>query len=178
MKDEFTFRGRALVIVDDAGKLIDDIDTDMIFHNAHLHITDLSEMGRYAFGNLAGWRDFPANARAGDIIIAGANFGCGSSRQQAVDCFRSLGISAIIAQSFGAIYLRNAINSAFPVGICDELKNWDETAPLVESGDEIEVDFESGRFVNITGGVAIPDMKPWSKVQKDVFKADGLLKIR
>jgi 3-isopropylmalate/(R)-2-methylmalate dehydratase small subunit len=97
------------------GELYDDIDTDMIFHNRYLHITDLAQMGQYALDNLKGWEDFAQKAQAGDILVAGKNFGAGSSRQQAVDCFRALGIGCIVAESYGAIYKRNAINSGFPI---------------------------------------------------------------
>ena len=75
----------------------DNIDTDMIFHNRYLSITDINEMGQYTFDNLEGYKNFAKNAKPGDIVIAGKNFGCGSSRQQAVDCFKSLEISVIIA---------------------------------------------------------------------------------
>ena len=65
----------------------DNIDTDMIFHNRYLAITETKEMGHYTFDNLKGFEDFARKAKAGDIVVAGKNFGCGSSRQQAVDCF-------------------------------------------------------------------------------------------
>ena len=90
----------------------DDIDTDMIFHNRYLTITDIKEMGQYTFDNLKGFEDFAKKAKPGDIVITNKNFGAGSSRQQAVDCFLSLGISCILAESYGAIYERNAINAA------------------------------------------------------------------
>jgi aconitase A len=93
----------------------DNVDTDMIFHNKHLAITDLKEMGQHTFGNLEGWKDFAKKAQPGDIVVTGKNFGCGSSRQQAVDCFKSLGVSLVIAESFGAIYERNAVNNAMPI---------------------------------------------------------------
>ncbi|HDD24520.1 MAG TPA: 3-isopropylmalate dehydratase, partial [Chloroflexi bacterium] len=93
--------GRIWVLTDPNGRLYDDIDTDMIFHNRYLHITDVDQMGQYALDNLQGWKDFAARAQPGDIIVAGRNFGAGSSRQQAVDCFRALGIAAIVAESFG-----------------------------------------------------------------------------
>ena len=96
----------------------------MIFHNRYLAITDIKEMGQYTFDNLKGFEDFSKKARQGDIIITGKNFGCGSSRQQAVDCFSSLGIQAIIAESFGAIYERNAINAAFPIMNCKTCLHW------------------------------------------------------
>ena len=99
----------------------DNIDTDMIFHNRYLSITDMREMGQYTFDNLTGYEDFATKALAGDIIVAGKNFGSGSSRQQAVDCFISLGIQGIVAESFGAIYERNAINAAFPIITCKSI---------------------------------------------------------
>jgi 3-isopropylmalate dehydratase small subunit len=93
----------------------DDIDTDMIFHNRYLTITDVREMGQYTFDNLKGFEDFSKKAKSGDVVITTKNFGAGSSRQQAVDCFLSIGISCILAESFGAIYERNAINAALPI---------------------------------------------------------------
>ena len=69
----------------------DNIDTDMIYHNRHLAITTISEMGQYTFGNLKGYEQFAKEAKKGDIVVVGKNFGCGSSRQQAVDCFKALG---------------------------------------------------------------------------------------
>ncbi len=178
MDAPLSFRGRVWALTGRTGALIADIDTDMIYHNAHLHITDVAKMGALTFGNLDGWADFPAKARQGDIVIAGANFGCGSSRQQAVDCFRSLGISAIIAASFGAIYLRNAINCAFPAGILPALGSWNEAAPPLVSGDEIEADFESGIVENLTRGTKIAGMNKWSAVQKEIYLAGGLLNMK
>lgn len=175
MADELVFRGRVWVLTSGDGALIADIDTDMIFHNSHLHITDVSEMGKHAFGNLNGWKDFASKAKPGDIVVAGMNFGCGSSRQQAVDAFRALGIGALIAASFGAIYLRNAINSAFAVGRCLSLADWNPTDPPIRSGDEIEVDFLAGRFANLTRGAAIGSVDVWSAVQRDIHAAGGLL---
>ncbi len=81
----------------------DNIDTDMIYHNRYLTVTDIKEMGQYTFDNLEGFEHFAREAQPGDIVITGKNFGAGSSRQQAVDCFRSLGVQAILARSFGAI---------------------------------------------------------------------------
>jgi len=94
-------KGRAVVVRDDKGIPIDDIDTDMIFHNKYLHIIDINEMGQYAFDNLDGWKTYAKDAKKDDILIIGANFGSGSSRQQAVDCFTALGVQLIVAKSFG-----------------------------------------------------------------------------
>ena len=114
------FARRVWTITDKNNRLIPDIDTDQIFHNAYLHITDINRMGQYTFDNLEGWKDFHTKVRPGDIVIAGPNFGAGSSRQQAVDCFKALGVKLIIAVSFGAIYKRNAINSGFPILIFND----------------------------------------------------------
>jgi len=146
----------------------ENIDTDMIFHNRHLAITEVEEMGRHAFGNLAGHEDFASLARPGDIVITGGNFGCGSSRQQAVECFRSLGVTLLVAKSFGAIYERNAINSGFPILAADL------TAAGLESGDEIEVDLETGR-VTLPGDRTV-DVTPFSDVQLSIYRRGGLLR--
>jgi 3-isopropylmalate/(R)-2-methylmalate dehydratase large subunit len=147
----------------------DNIDTDMIFHNRYLAITDIKEMGQYTFDNLKGFEDFPKKARPGDIIITGKNFGCGSSRQQAVDCFSALGIQAIIAQSFGAIYERNAINAAFPIINC---KSSDELD--LRDGNLIRVNLKTGEIVNLENK-QMTQAEPFSDVQYEVYEKGGLL---
>jgi 3-isopropylmalate/(R)-2-methylmalate dehydratase small subunit len=164
------FVGPVWVLRGKDGSPIDDIDTDMIFHNAHLAIVDIKEMGQHAMGNLKGWYDFSKKARPGHIIIAGRNFGCGSSRQQAVDCFISLGISILIAESFGAIYKRNAINSGFPVLECPNILR----TVALENGDQLRVDVQSGKIFNITKQKGIAESRAWSKVQLDVYQAGNL----
>ncbi len=167
-----TIKGRVWVIRDPDGKPINDIDTDMIFHNAHLAITEIDEMGRHAFGNLKGWEDFPKKARPGDIIIVGSNFGAGSSRQQAVDCFISLGIGGIVAESYGAIYKRNAINTGFPILECPGIMDAN-----IQSGQEIEIDLQASKLTNLTTGDEIPGLKPFSKVQMDIYQAGSLFAV-
>jgi len=158
--------GRIWIIEKD-GKLIDDIDTDMIYHNKYLHITDKQQMAKYAFSNLEGWQDFPSKVKEGDIIIAGENFGCGSSRQHAVDCFIALGIKAIIAKSFGAIYKRNAINSGLAV-----LESKDIDKVGLKSGDIIEIDLESGEIKK--DDKIIAKTKPMNPIQAAIYRAGGL----
>jgi 3-isopropylmalate/(R)-2-methylmalate dehydratase large subunit len=146
----------------------DNIDTDMIFHNRYLTITDLAEMGQYTFDNLAGYEDFAKNSRPGDIVVVQKNFGSGSSRQQAVDCFKSLGVQAIIAESFGAIYERNAINAAFPI------LSYTDIEPLrLKDGDIIKVDFASGKITNITRNCSI-QAEPFSDVQMEIYHKGGI----
>jgi 3-isopropylmalate dehydratase small subunit len=149
----------------------DNIDTDMIFHNRYLAITDIKEMGQYAFDNLKGFEDFSKKTQPGDIIITGKNFGCGSSRQQAVDCFSSLGIQLIIAESFGAIYERNAINAAFPVLICKNLPDTD-----LKNGDILRVDLVTGLAENLRSKKKF-NAEPFSDVQYEVYQKGGLLGI-
>ena len=147
----------------------DNIDTDMIFHNKYLSITDIKEMGQYTFDNLNGFEDFSKKAKPGDIIISGKNFGCGSSRQQAVDCFSSLGITAIVAESFGAIYERNAINAAFPIVTCPDLSGMD-----LSDGDIIRISLKTGTIENMRNNQTF-SAEPFSEVQYTVYQNGGLL---
>jgi aconitase A len=150
---------------------IDNIDTDMIFHNQHLAVTDIREMGKYTFGNLNGWEDYPQKSEPGDIILTGKNFGAGSSRQQAVDCFRSLQNQAILAESFGAIYERNAINAGFPVLTYNDLGNLE-----LKNRDTVVIDMEIGTITNIMNkrNAAI---SRFSEVQKMIYRKGDLLLI-
>ena len=147
----------------------DNIDTDMIFHNRYLAITDIREMGQYAFDNLEGYKDFAKKAQAGDIIVAGKNFGSGSSRQQAVDCFVSLGIQAVIARSFGAIYERNAINAAFPVLTYESFEAVD-----LKDQDVISVNLLTGEIINERNGMKTL-INPFYDAQYEIYKRGGLL---
>jgi 3-isopropylmalate dehydratase small subunit len=153
-------KGRAWVIRQD------NIDTDMIFHNRYLTITDVREMGKYTFDNLKGWEDFARKARPGDIVVTGKNFGCGSSRQQAVDCFQSLGVAALVAESFGAIYERNAVNAGLAI-LCAP------AAAELRDGEEIEVDFQTGVIRRADGGEIRG--RPFSAAQLKIYERGGLL---
>jgi 3-isopropylmalate/(R)-2-methylmalate dehydratase large subunit len=156
-----TVTGRAWVVP------VDNIDTDMIFHNRYLTITDVALMGQYAFDNLKGWEEFARKARPGDIIVTGQNFGCGSSRQQAVDCFLALGIAAVVAHSFGTIYERNAVNAGLAV-----LTAPGAAATLVD-GEEVSVDFRSGEIRRADGSAL--RARPFSDAQLKIYRRGGLL---
>lgn len=148
----------------------DNIDTDMIFHNRHLAITNMEEMGQFTFGNLKGWEDYAQKSEPGDIVVTGKNFGSGSSRQQAVDCFIALKNQAVLAQSFGSIYERNAINAAFPVLVyysLDELN--------LKNRDRIQIDLQSGKVTNLENGKE-STLEPFSEVQMQIYKRGGLLR--
>jgi 3-isopropylmalate dehydratase small subunit len=149
----------------------DDIDTDMIFHNRYLTITDPREMGQFTFDNLKGFEDFSKKAKVGDIVITNKNFGAGSSRQQAVDCFLSLGISCILAESYGAIYERNAINAAMPILTYDPAML--EKVSL-KNGDRIKVDFLTGELTNLENQKTTMVNKFYD-AQLKIYRNGGLL---
>ncbi|MBN2172437.1 MAG: 3-isopropylmalate dehydratase large subunit [Candidatus Krumholzibacteriota bacterium] len=145
----------------------DNIDTDMIFHNRYLTITDPAEMGQYAFDNLEGWEDFAKRVRPGDIVVTGANFGAGSSRQQAVDCFKALGVPLIVARSYGAIYERNAVNAGLPI-LSADLVGTD-----IADGERIRVDLAQGLITRADGSTVRG--APFSGVQLEIYQRGGLL---
>lgn len=146
----------------------DNIDTDMIYHNRYLAITKLEDMGQYTFDNLEGYEDFAKKVQKGDIVVVHKNFGSGSSRQQAVDCFRAIGVQAIVAESYGSIYERNAINAAFPIVTCQEI----EKLKLVD-GDQLRLNFQTGEIINISKNLTVVGEK-FSDVQLDIYRNGGL----
>ena len=162
MSKPIKFTGKAWVVD------VPDVDTDMIFHNRHLAITEMEKMGPHTFGNLPGWEDFPQKAKSGDILITGHNFGCGSSRQQAVDCFAALGISAIAGESYGAIYFRNAVNSGMPIVTAPGL-----LSSGIVTGDEIIVDLEKST-IECPAKSIVYQTQPFSQVQLDIYQAGDL----
>jgi 3-isopropylmalate/(R)-2-methylmalate dehydratase large subunit len=164
-KKNMIIEGRVWIIA------ADNIDTDMIFHNQHLAVTDISKMGKYAFGNLKGWEDYPQKSEPGDIIIAGKNFGAGSSRQQAVDCFKSLQNQAILAESFGAIYERNAINAGFPVLTYNSLSELN-----LDNRDVVIIDLQKGKITNRKNNKTAA-ISRFSEVQKAIYQKGDLLKM-
>ncbi|MBI9063056.1 MAG: 3-isopropylmalate dehydratase large subunit [Marinilabiliaceae bacterium] len=149
--------------------LEDNIDTDMIFHNQYLAITKLEEMGPYTFNNLKGWEDYAKKSEPGDIVITGKNFGAGSSRQQAVDCFKALGNLCIVAESFGAIYERNAINAGFPILTYNDLSGLE-----LENRDTIRIELEKGSVTNLKNGKQV-QLTPFSEVQMSIYQKGDLL---
>lgn len=135
-----------------AYKFGDDINTDVIYPGKYLSITtDREEMAKHCFE--AVYPEFLQSAKAGDIIIAGKNFGCGSSREQAATCLKYYGISAVVAESFARIFYRNAINLGLPVVVAPGI------AGSVSHGDMVEIDLEQGSVKNVTTGESIRSTK-------------------
>ncbi len=130
----------------------DDVNTDVIFPGKYTYsITDPKEMASHALEDLD--PGFAATVSLGDIIVAGKNWGCGSSREQAVICLKEAGVGAIVARSFARIYFRNAINQALPIVTCDAVDG-------VENGDEITIDFAAGTVATPRGIFTFPALTP------------------
>lgn len=117
-------------------KFNNDVDTDQIIASQYLLLPTIDEMKQYTFESLDD--EFAQKVQVDDVIVAGENFGCGSSREQAPSVLKALGIKAVIAKSFARIFYRNAINIGLPVIICKDL--YDHT----EAGDLLELDMTEG----------------------------------
>ncbi len=129
-------------------KFGDDINTDVIYPGKYLSITtDREEMARHCFEMV--YPDFLKNARPGDIIVAGKNFGCGSSREQAATSLKYFGIAAVVAESFARIFYRNAINLGLLVLECPGI------SAAVEHQDTLEIDLEKGIITNMKTGKSL-----------------------
>jgi 3-isopropylmalate/(R)-2-methylmalate dehydratase small subunit len=160
MKDEFVFRGRAWVVGDD-------IDTDMIYHGSYLPLTDPKEMAKHALEYVPGMEDFTEKVQPRDIVVAGRNFGCGSSREHAVITLQYNYVSAVVAESFSRIFYRNAVNLGFPIIEVPGITQ------AVETGDELEVDASTGGVRNLTKGSELMG-HPLSGLEKQIMTGGGL----
>jgi len=129
-----------MVIQGRAWKLGDNIDTDLIIPGKYLHISNIQELAEHTFEGI--WPGFCRQVIPGDIIVAGRNFGCGSSRESAVGVLKELGIGGVVAVSFARIFFRNAINIGLPV-----LEVPSVTA--IAEGDEISVDLRRGMVTDL-----------------------------
>lgn len=152
-------RGRVIV-------LGDNIDTDVIIPGKYLIYTDPKELGRHVFEGID--PTLPNRIREGDIVVAGKNFGCGSSREHAVLAIIGAGIKAVIAESFARIFYRNAINRGLPVIELPGIKS------KVKENDVITINFEENTVTLPTGEKL--RFKPFSKEVMDILKAGGLIK--
>jgi 3-isopropylmalate/(R)-2-methylmalate dehydratase small subunit len=119
----------------------DDVNTDVIFPGRYTYqLMEQAEMAKHAMEDQD--PEFAKNVKAGDVIVAGKNFGCGSSREQAAACLRAAGVQAVVAKSFARIYFRNAINLGLAVLQCEEASD------ALKAGDEAEIDFAGGRIIS------------------------------
>ncbi len=122
----------------------DNVDTDVIIPARHLNTSDPEELAKHCMEDID--REFVKKVKAGDVIVATKNFGCGSSREHAPIAIKAAGVSCVIAETFARIFYRNAINIGLPIVECRE------AAREIEAQDEVEVDFDTGLITNLTKG--------------------------
>ena len=151
------------------GKVIkygDNIDTDVIIPARYLNTTDHKELASHCMEDID--KEFVNKVKDGDIMVGGANFGCGSSREHAPIAIKASGISCVIAKDFARIFYRNSINIGLPIIECPE------AAEGIENGDEVEIDFDSGIIYDKTKdtrykGQAFPPF------MQEIIKNEGLI---
>ena len=148
-------------------KYKDNVDTDVIIPARYLNSFDAKELASHAMVDID--PDFAQTVEEGDIIVAGHNFGCGSSREHAPLCLKTAGIKCIIAKSFARIFYRNAINIGLPIMECVE------AAEKIEVGDEVKVDFGTGVITNVTKNETYQS-QPFPEFLKKMIDAEGLVK--
>jgi 3-isopropylmalate/(R)-2-methylmalate dehydratase small subunit len=146
----------------------DDIDTDQIYHGQYLPLTDPCEMAKHAMEFVPGMENFVKEVKPGDILIAGKNFGCGSSREHAVICLMQNKVSCIVADSFARIFYRNAINLGFPLLECAGISG------SVGNGQIVEVNLSSGEVENLSTNKKLRGM-PLSGLEMEITDKKGLL---
>ena len=145
----------------------DNVDTDVIIPARYLNAPDEKSLASHCMEDIDA--QFSSTVEPGDIMVAGANFGCGSSREHAPLVLRENGVSCVIASSFARIFYRNAINIGLPILECEAAANG------IDAGDEVEVDFDTGVITDVTKG------ESWQAAAfppfiQNIIKAGGLLK--
>jgi 3-isopropylmalate/(R)-2-methylmalate dehydratase small subunit len=144
----------------------DNVDTDVIIPARYLNTSDPAELAQHCMEDLdAG---FIKKVRPGDIMVAGKNFGCGSSREHAPIAIKASGVACVIAQTFARIFFRNAINIGLPILECPE------AAKDIRDGDEVAVDFDTGIITNKTSGRTY-QAEPFPGFMQEIIAADGLI---
>ena len=147
-------------------KYKDNVDTDVIIPARYLNSFDAKELASHAMVDID--PTFASTVEKGDIIVAGQNFGCGSSREHAPLCLKTAGVNCVIAKSFARIFYRNSINIGFPIMECEE------AADKIEKGDEVEVDFSTGVITNKTKNETYQS-QPFPEFLQKMIDADGLV---
>ncbi len=145
----------------------DNVDTDVIIPARYLNTSNAKELAAHCMEDID--TEFVKNVSAGDIMVAGWNFGCGSSREHAPLVIKTCGTGCVIAKSFARIFYRNAINIGLPILECEEACN------EIEPGNQVEIDFDSGEIKDITKGKTFK-AQPFPEFIQNIIKAGGLLK--
>ncbi len=148
-----------------AFKYGDNVDTDVIIPARYLNTPDPKELAAHCMEDIDA--NFVKSVRPGDIIVAGRNFGCGSSREHAPISIKASGVACVIAASFARIFYRNSLNVALPILECPE------AAAAIAAGDTVSVDFETGRITDETSGQTFT-AEPFPPFMRDLIAAGGL----
>ncbi len=143
-----------------------DINTDDIIAAKYLVSTDEKELGRHCMENIA--PEFSSKVNKGDIIVAGKNFGCGSSREHAPRALKGCGIAAVIARSFAGIFFRNSINVGLPFLQLDEIEK-------INDGDLLEIDLAGGIIKNLSTSQAYKT-EPFPEFLQEIIEKGGLMR--
>lgn len=149
----------------------DNIDTDVIIPGPYLKIHDHKELAKHALEGID--PKFPEKVQAGDFLLAGSNFGCGSSREHAPIALSQTGIRAILAPTFARIFYRNAVDGGYLLPI--EIDK--ETVTKISDGDELEIDTAQNTIMNVTKNEKY-EMKPFPELIARIVQAGGLMKYR
>jgi len=147
-------------------KFGDHVDTDRIIPARYLNTSDPKELAAHCMEDADA--EFPKKVRPGDIIVAGENFGCGSSREHAPLAIKSAEVSCVIARSFARIFFRNAVNIGLPILECPE------AADAIAEGDEVEADIAEGRITHVQSGKTF-STPPFPKELQEIIAAGGLM---
>ncbi|MCD6288633.1 MAG: 3-isopropylmalate dehydratase small subunit [Candidatus Hydrogenedentes bacterium] len=147
-------------------KFGDNVNTDEIIPAKYLNTSDPQELAEHCMEGID--ERFPREVKPGDIIVAGENFGCGSSREHAPVCIKAAGVGCVIAASFARIFCRNAINMALPIFECPE------ASADIEAGDRIEVAPATGQITNVTRNVTY-NAAPFPEFMRELIAAGGLM---
>ncbi len=148
-----------------AWKFGDDINTDLITPGRYTVTTDRKRLGQIAFIEYR--PEFAKEVKEGDVIVAGNNFGCGSSREHSPVAIKAVGISAVIAKSFARIFFRNSINIGLPLYVCED-------ADKIDDGDNVEIDIKSGEIHDKTKGITLK-AKPLPEFMQKIVGKGGLV---
>jgi 3-isopropylmalate/(R)-2-methylmalate dehydratase small subunit len=144
-----------------------DVDTDQIVPGPYLNAT-IQEQSKHVFENIA--PEFCKEFRQGGIIVAGSNFGCGSSRESAPEVLKHLGVAAVVAESFARIFFRNAIAIGLPVLVCPKVTRG------IRKGDPVEVDLDNARVTNAAAGEEF-EAVPLHEIMLASLRKGGILKL-
>lgn len=143
----------------------DNVDTDVIIPARYLNTPDAKELAKHCMEDIDA--SFAATVKPGEIMVAGKNFGCGSSREHAPLAIKTCGVACVIAATFARIFYRNALNIGLPILECPE------AAEAIAAGDEVSVDFDTGAIVDVTTGRTFQG-EPFPPFMQELIAAGGL----